>query len=443
VKRAVVAGSCLAAPLTGATASPRVRRGLRFERFLFMAHDALPAHKHPHVSARGAALPSSPIRKFKPYADAAQARGIKIFNLNIGQPDVPTPKVLLDAVHAFNEPVIAYGPSQGLEQYADKLIGYYDSIGLKFRRDHIIVTAGGSEALQMAMTVIGDVGDEVIIPEPFYTNYSSFAVIAGLSVVPVTCKAETGFHLPPRAEFEAKITPRTKAIVICSPNNPTGTVLTRDEMAMVVDLAVKHDLFIISDEAYREYIFDGAPWVSPLHFPEAHDRTILVDSISKRYSACGARLGCFVTYNPDVYAAALRYAMSRLCPPTIAQHMAMACLDVEKEWIEKVRADYKARRDIVIEGLRAIPGAVAQTPNGAFYVTAKLPVDDAEKLVMFMLEEFNDDGETVMMAPAAGFYATPGLGTDELRIAYVLEQPKMRRCMDILAKAVAAYNARR
>lgn len=294
----------------------------------------------------------------------------------------------------------------------------------------------------MAFSVICDPGDEIIIPEPFYTNYNGFAVVAQARVVPVLTRAEDGFHLPPRSEFEKAITPRTKAIVVCSPNNPTGTVFTRQEVRMLCDLAKERDLFLISDEAYREFVYDGEEWVSPLHFPDVADRTILVDSISKRFSSCGARIGNFCTSNPEVYSAALRFAMTRLCPATVSQHMALGSLDVYDAYVAMSRDEFKARRDTVMEVLSSNPKILCRTPKGAFYVIARIPVDDSDRFAQYMVEEFQVCGETTLVAPAPGFYATAGLGKDEIRIAFVLESSKMRRAMEILLAGINAYNAR-
>lgn len=391
------------------------------------------------ISQRGRALPASPIRKLKPYADAAIARGVKVYNVNIGQPDIHTPPRFMEKMKTFDNPVLAYGPAQGLDTYVDLLSAYYKRIGFNFAKDQIVVTQGGSEALLMAFSVICDPGDEIIVPEPFYTNYNGFAVVAQCKVVPVLTKAEDGFHLPPREVFEKAITPRTKAIIVCSPNNPTGTVFTRDEIAMVCDLAKKHGLFIISDEAYREFLYDGEQYVSPLHFPEVADRTILVDSISKRFSSCGARIGNLCTANKEVYGAALRFAMARLCPATVSQHMALASLDIYDEYVASCREQFKARRDVVLEVLGKDPRILCKPPRGAFYIIARLPIDDADEFAIYMMEKFQSGGETTLVAPAGGFYATPGLGKNEIRIAFVLTPEKMRRACELLLEGMEAY----
>lgn len=391
------------------------------------------------VSNRGISLPASPIRKLKPYADAAVARGMKVYNVNIGQPDIHTPPRFMEMMKTFENPVLAYGPAQGLDTYIEQLSAYYKRHGFNFAKDQIVVTQGGSEALLMAFSVVCDVGDEILIPEPFYTNYNGFAVVAQCTVVPVLTKAEEGFHLPPREVFEKAITPRTKAIVVCSPNNPTGTVFSRDEIAMVCDLAKTHGLFVISDEAYREFLYDGEQYVSPLHFPEVADRTILVDSISKRFSSCGARIGNLCTANKEVYAAALRFAMTRLCPATVSQHMALASMEVYEEYVAACREEFRRRRDVVLDVLAKDPRILARPPRGAFYVIAKLPIDDADEFAIFMMEKFSSNGETTLIAPAGGFYATPGLGKDEIRIAFVLNADKMRRATEVLLEGMEAY----
>ncbi len=392
------------------------------------------------VSQRGNSLPASPIRKLKPYADAAIARGIKIYNVNIGQPDIHTPPRFMEMMKTFENPVLAYGPAQGLDSYVEQLSAYYKRVGFDFGKNEIVTTQGGSEALLMAFSVVCDVDDEIIIPEPFYTNYNGFAVVAQCKVVPVLTRAEDGFHLPPKEVFEKAITPRTKAIVVCSPNNPTGTVFTRAEIAMLCELAKERGLFLISDEAYREFVYDGEEYVSPLHFPEVADRTILVDSISKRFSSCGARVGNLCTKNKEVYNAALRFAMTRLCPATVSQYMALASMEIYDEYVAACREQFLARRDVVLEVLAKDPRILAKPPRGAFYVIAKLPVDDADKFAIFMMEKFDSKGETTLVAPAGGFYATPGMGKDEIRIAFVLDPDKMRRATEILLEGIEAYN---
>ncbi|RMI16881.1 MAG: pyridoxal phosphate-dependent aminotransferase, partial [Calditrichaeota bacterium] len=389
----------------------------------------------PHLSQRARRMPASPIRKLVPYAEEAKRRGIKVFHLNIGQPDIPTPKVMLDAYRNHNLTVLEYSHSAGTWEYREGLARYYQSYDIPVTKEEIIVTTAGSEALIFAMMAVLDPGDEIIVPEPFYTNYNGFAVEAGATVVPVTCRAEEDFRLPPDAAIEARITERTRAILICNPNNPTGYLYSLAELERIRDLAVKHDLFIISDEVYREIVFDGEKHHSLLHLKGIEDRVIVVDSISKRYSACGARVGCLVSKNPQVLETALRFGQARLSPPTMEQLAALAALETPASYFEEVVQEYQQRRDVVYEALSRIPGVVGPKPRGAFYTIVKLPVDNAEKFCTWLLSEFQDNGETVMLAPANGFYATPGLGEDEVRIAFVLNTTAMKRCMEILEKA--------
>lgn len=397
----------------------------------------------PHLSQRARRMPASPIRKLVPYAEEAKRRGIKVFHLNIGQPDIPTPKVMLDAYRNHNLTVLEYSHSAGTWEYREGLARYYQSYDIPVTKEEIIVTTAGSEALIFAMMAVMDPGDEIIVPEPFYTNYNGFAVEAGATVVPVTCRAEEDFRLPPDAAIEARITERTRAILICNPNNPTGYLYSLAELERIRDLAVKHDLFIISDEVYREIVFDGEKHHSLLHLKGIEDRVIVVDSISKRYSACGARVGCLVSKNPQVLETALRFGQARLSPPTMEQLAALAALETPASYFEEVVQEYQQRRDVVYEALSRIPGVVGPKPRGAFYTIVKLPVDNAEKFCTWLLSEFQDNGETVMLAPANGFYATPGLGEDEVRIAFVLNTTAMKRCMEILEKALQVYPGRR
>ncbi len=397
----------------------------------------------PHLSQRARRMPASPIRKLVPYAEEAKRRGIKVFHLNIGQPDIPTPKVMLDAYRNHNLTVLEYSHSAGTWEYREGLARYYQSYDIPVTKEEIIVTTAGSEALIFAMMAVMDPGDEIIVPEPFYTNYNGFAVEAGATVVPVTCRAEEDFRLPPDAAIEARITERTRAILICNPNNPTGYLYSLAELERIRDLAVKHDLFIISDEVYREIVFDGEKHHSLLHLKGIEDRVIVVDSISKRYSACGARVGCLVSKNPQVLETALRFGQARLSPPTMEQLAALAALETPASYFEEVVQEYQRRRDVVYEALSRIPGVVGPKPRGAFYTIVKLPVDNAEKFCTWLLSEFQDNGETVMLAPANGFYATPGLGEDEVRIAFVLNTTAMKRCMEILEKALQVYPGRR
>jgi len=394
-----------------------------------------------NISQRGRSVQASPIRKFKPFADAAQKAGVKVYFLNIGDPDIPTPKPILDAVRAFDEPILSYGPAQGFLELREAVAGYFGSYGISLIADNVIITNGGSEAILLAFATVADPGDEIIIPEPFYTNYNGYASLANLKVVPLTLKVEDGYRLPPAAEFEAKITPRTRAIVLCSPNNPTGSVYSPEELGRVVGVALKHNLFLIGDEVYKEFVYDGLRHKSLLEYEEVKDRVIVVDSISKRFSCCGARIGAAITRNTDVYAAMLRFAQARLCPPSIEQKAAIAAYKMGIGYFEPVRQEYERRRNTLFEGLSAIPGVTVRKPQGAFYMSVRLPVKDSEKFVLFMLNEFRLDKATVMVAPEAGFYATPGKGLDEVRIAYVLKEEDIRRSLTILRAGLEAYQA--
>lgn len=386
-------------------------------------------------------MPPSPIRKLVPYAEEAKRRGITVYHVNIGQPDIESPDAFLEAYREHDLKVVAYGHSAGLWEYRDQLVRYYARHDVTVSSDEIVVTTGGSEAIIFAFLAVCDPGDEVIIPEPFYTNYLGFAMEAGVTVVPVTCRIEDGFALPPVAELAAKITPRTRAIMICSPNNPTGYVYTDEELMALRDLVVERDLYLLADEVYREFAFDGGKARSVLTLSGIDDRAVMLDSISKRYSACGARVGCVVTRNREILDACLRMGQARLCPPTIEQMAAARAVDTPPEYLERVHAEYQARRDAVFEELAKIEGVVAPVPGGAFYAVARLPIEDADHFARWLLEEFDDSGETVMVAPAAGFYATPGLGRDEIRIAFVLHVESMRRAMQILNTGLAAYKA--
>ena len=393
------------------------------------------------LSSRAIEAPASPIRRLAPYADRAKARGIKVYHLNIGQPDIETPAEMMNGYRNVDLKVLAYGPSQGLKDYIDALVQYYDSVGIKVRAQDILVTTGGSEAILFALDAVADAGDEIIVPEPFYTNYSGFAATACVKLVPVTCLAETGFALPAKAEFERAISSRTRAIIYSNPGNPTGAVYTRSELEMLADLCAEHGLYLIGDEAYREFIYEDDPeHTSVLNLPGIEDRAILVDSVSKRYSACGARVGCIVSRNADLMAAVLKFGQARLCPPTVDQLAAMAAVKVPDSYFTEVRCEYQRRRDLVCDAIAKIRGAVCRTPRGAFYVMPKLPIRDGEEFAIFMLDEFQLDNETVMVAPADGFYATPGKGKDEVRIAYVLNCDDLARAMKILGAGVEAYH---
>ncbi len=393
------------------------------------------------VSQRGLSLPPSPIRKLKPYADAAEAAGIHVHYLNIGQPDIETPPEMLKRLKSIDTPVVAYGPSQGIDEYRSVLVDYYKKHNINLNKDEIIVTVGGSEAIIMAFTVCLDPGDEVILPEPFYTNYNGFAAATGVVLKPISTRIEDDWELPSAEEIESVITPKTKAIMICNPNNPTGKVYDEDALLKLAKTAKKHGLYLFSDEVYREFIYNGKKHVSLLDFKGYEEHVVMMDSISKRFSACGARIGAFVSRNQSVMKAALAYAQARLCPPTLDQIMASASQNIGDSYFETVLNEYRARRDAVIEGLRQIDDVVFQVPEGAFYIVVKLPVDDAEQFVIWLLSEFSIDGETVMLAPAEGFYATPGKGRDEVRIAFVLTVEKTKRAMCIIAEGLKKYRS--
>jgi aspartate aminotransferase len=395
------------------------------------------------LSGRAVEMPASPIRRLVPLADRARARGVKVYHLNIGQPDVETPAEMMDGYRGVDIKVLSYGPSQGLKEYIDALVAYYRRVGIRLDPAEVCITAGGSEAISFAFDAVADAGDEVIVPEPFYTNYAGFAATACVKLVPVTCLAETGFALPPRSEFEQVITKRTRAIIYSNPSNPTGAVYTRAELTMLADLCREHGLYLIGDEAYREFIYDDdTEHVSVLNLEGIEDRAILVDSVSKRYSACGARVGCVASRNKALMAAILKFGQARLCPPTVDQWACCGLTDVPASYTKGVIDEYRRRRDTVSDALARMPGVLARRPEGAFYCCAKLPVDDSNAFAIFLLQDFALEGETVMVAPLDGFYATPGLGRDEVRLAYVLEVPKLERAMKILAAALAAYPAK-
>ncbi len=387
-------------------------------------------------------MPESPIRKLAPMADAAAQRGTKIYYLNIGQPDIESPASALDAVKRSDLRVLEYSPSAGYASYRKGLASYYQGIGLDVQASDVIVTTGGSEALSFAMGSMLDPGDEVIIPEPYYANYFGFAQALGAKVVSVPSSIESGFALPPIAELEARITPRTKAVLVCNPGNPTGYVYRRDELEALRDMALKHDLFVIADEVYREFVYDGAEAISVLSLAGLEQHAVLIDSVSKRYSMCGARIGCMVSKNTELIATAMKFAQARLSPPTYEQIAAEAALATPARYFEAVNAEYRARRDTLVRRLNAMAGVFCPTPRGAFYAVAQLPVDDAETFCRWMLEEFSHEGATVMMAPAAGFYAERSLGKRQVRLAYVLKQSDLERAMDALERGLAAYPGR-
>ncbi len=396
----------------------------------------------PKISTRGQYMPESPIRKLAPMADAAAQRGTKIYYLNIGQPDIESPSKALEAVKTSDLRVLEYSPSAGFASYRKGLASYYQGIGLDVQANDVIVTTGGSEALSFAMGSILDPGDEVIIPEPYYANYFGFAQALGAKVVSVPSSIESGFALPPIAELEARITPRTKAVLVCNPGNPTGYVYRRDELEALREMALKHDLFVIADEVYREFVYDGAEAISVLSLSGLEQHAVLIDSVSKRFSMCGARIGCMVSKNAELMATAMKFAQARLSPPTYEQIAAEAALATPASYFEAVNAEYRARRDTLVRRLNAIAGVFCPTPRGAFYAVAQLPVDDAETFCRWMLEEFSHEGATVMMAPAAGFYAERSLGKRQVRLAYVLKQTDLERAMDVLERGLATYPGR-
>lgn len=387
-------------------------------------------------------MPPSPIRKLAPYAESAKKKGIKIFHLNIGQPDIETPKQVLDAVRKSDFKILAYSHSAGNESYRKKLVEYYKSVGIEVNHNQIIITTGGSEAILFGMMACLDAGDEIITPEPFYANYNGFAVVAGVHMVPITSSIENGFALPPIEEFEKKITGKTKAIIICSPNNPTGYLYTKDEMEALKKIIKKHNLYLFSDEAYREFCYEGIH-SSAMHLTDVDDHVILMDTISKRYSACGGRIGALVTKNQAVLDAVMKFAQARLSPPSFAQIAGEAAIDLPANYFDITKAEYKSRRDLIVKRLNAMENVFCPSPGGAFYVMAKLPVDDADRFCQWLLEEFSFNNQSVMLAPASGFYSTPGLGLQEVRIAYVLNKDDINTAMDCLDVALKAYPGRK
>lgn len=391
------------------------------------------------LSNRGNQMPSSPIRRLVPFADQAVEKGKHVYYLNIGQPDIKTPDSFMNPIKNLDMPVLAYGPSAGLTSLRKKLVGYYKRFDIDVEYEDILITTGGSEAIIFTLMAVCDPGDEVIIPEPFYTNYNGFAVEAGVNVVPITSRIEDDFQLPAIESIAEKITPRTRAIMICNPNNPTGYVYSAEELEALRQLALKHDLFILSDEVYREFLYDGKTHVSVMHLGGIEDRAIMLDSVSKRYSACGARIGMIVTKNRKVINTALKFGMARLCPPTIEQIGTEAGIDTPQDYFDEVIEEYKERRDVMVSALQAMPGVVAPNPTGAFYLVAKLPVDNADKFAQWLLTDFAIENETVMVAPADGFYSTSGLGRNEVRIAYVLNVEDIKKAMHILSEALKVY----
>ena len=386
-------------------------------------------------------MPASPIRKLVPYAEAAKKRGTKVYHLNIGQPDIETPESCLDAVRNANLKVLAYSHSAGNESYRKKLVQYYAKNHIEVTENEIIVTTGGSEAILFGFMACLDAGDEVIVPEPFYANYNGFAIMADVSVVPIASKIETGFALPPIEDFEKAITPKTKAIVVCNPNNPTGYLYSAEEMETLKEIVIRHNLFLFADEAYREFCYEGKH-TSAMHLKGAEQHVVLMDTISKRYSACGGRIGAFVTKNTEVLDAAMKFAQARLSPPYYAQLLGEAAVDLPDNYFDETKAEYKLRRDTIVKRLNAIPGVFCPNPGGAFYAMASLPIDDCDRFCQWLLESFSYEGATVMLAPATGFYSTVGSGTNEVRLAYVLNVDAINKAMDCLEKALEVYPGR-
>ena len=396
----------------------------------------------PKVSKRGENAPASPIRKLVPFAEAAKKRGVNVYHLNIGQPDILTPEIGMKAVREADIKVLEYSHSAGLESYRRKLADFYGTYGIALTHNDIIVTNGGSEALMFAMMTCMDHGDELIVPEPFYANYNGFAESLGIVIKPITAKIETGFALPPVSEFEKVITEKTKGILICHPGNPTGYLYSKEELLALGEIVKKHNLFLFSDEVYRDFIYDGCEHTSVLSLPGLDENTVMIDSVSKRYSACGARIGVLVTKNKEVYATAMKFAQARLSPSTLGQILSEALCDTPKSYFEEVKSEYDKRRMIVVNRLKSMQGVVTPTPNGAFYVMIQLPIDDSDKFCQWLLEEFEYNKQTLMMAPGTGFYATEGLGKQEARLAYVLNEKDLHAAMDCLEQALKVYPGR-
>jgi aspartate aminotransferase len=393
----------------------------------------------PKISYKGINMPESPIRKLVPFAEKAKKSGKKIYHLNIGQPDIKTPELALEAIHDFSDKVVEYSHSAGFESYRKGLANYYQNLGIAINHDDIIVTTGGSEALLFALNTCLDNGDEIIIPEPFYANYNGFSTSAGVKVKPIATSIHDGFALPKIQEFEKLITPNTKAILICNPGNPTGYLYSKEELETLRDIVVKHDLFLIADEVYREFAYDGNVHYSVLSIEGMNEHAIVIDSTSKRYSMCGIRVGCIASRNKELMATAMKFAQARLSPPTFGQIAGEAALKTDVSYFEEVSAEYVSRRDVLVEGLNEIDGVFCPKPTGAFYAIAELPVDDTDKFAQWLLEDFELDGETIMVAPAAGFYATPNTGTRQVRIAYVLNKKSLQKSIAILAAALKIY----
>ncbi len=396
----------------------------------------------PGISKRGAGMPSSPIRKLVPFADAAKKKGKKIYHLNIGQPDIQTPQQAFDAVKNSDMTVLSYSPSEGYEWYRDKIAAYYKSIGADINSKEIIVTAGASEAINFVMNSCFDPEDEIIVPEPFYANYNGFSKAGNVKVRPITASIESGFALPPMEDFEKQITDKTKGILICNPSNPTGYLYSKEELEVLRDIVLKYDLFLLVDEVYREFVYDGKSHTSVLTLDGLEEHAIVFDSVSKRYSACGARIGMIISKNQEMMSTALKFAQARLSPPTMGQIMGAAMTEVSPQWIKDSIGEYDNRRKVCYERLSAMEGVTVPQPGGAFYLFVKFPVDDTEKFCKWLLEDFDHEGETVMMAPGAGFYATEGLGRQEARLAYVLNSEDLHKAMDCLEEALKVYPGR-
>jgi len=396
----------------------------------------------PSISIKGREMPASPIRKLTPYADKAKQEGKHVYHLNIGQPDIETPQVMLDAIRHIDFKVWAYTPSEGTANYRARLSNYYNALGYGITARDILVTNGGSEAITIAMQACLNPGEEIIIPEPFYANYNGFACSAGITIKPILAHIDNGFALPPIAAFEELITAKTKAIAICNPNNPTGYLYSRQELEALRDLCLKHDLFLLSDEAYREFCYDGREFVSPMHLEGLEEHVVILDTVSKRYSACGARLGCMITKNKALWNAALKFAQARLSPPAVAQIAAEAALDTPQSYFDAVKEEYTARRNALVEGLNRIDGVYCPNPGGAFYVVVRLPIDDGDRFCQWMLEHFSYNNATVMMAPASGFYSSPDAPKNEVRLAYVLNINDLEAALTCLQKGLEAYPGR-
>ena len=396
----------------------------------------------PNISQRGIEMPASPIRKLVPLANKAKAKGIKVYHLNIGQPDVPTPDIAMEAMRHVDRKVLEYSPSEGIRSFREKLVKYYAKFNINVEAEDIIITTGGSEAVFFSFLACLDPGDEIIVPEPAYANYMAFAISSGAVIKTIPSTIDEGFALPSVEKFERLITERTKAILICNPNNPTGYLYTRKEMDQIRDIVKKYDLFLFSDEVYREFCYTGAPYISAFHLKGIENNVVLVDSVSKRYSECGIRIGALITKNRLVRENVMKWCQARLSPPLIGQIIAEASLDTPEDYMLNVYNEYVERRKFLIDGLNRIPGCYSPIPMGAFYTVAKLPVDDADKFCAWCLDKFEYEGQTVMLAPASGFYTTPGLGKDEVRIAYVLKKEDLAKALTVLAKALEAYPGR-